>query len=317
MSRSANAKRSNECTKTYALATLQRGGLANRLFPWARAIVYSESTNSTMLRTNWSQFKIGPLLRGERDKRGYHSLFCNAPKDLKGVSRLQKLITLRKVSETELLGQMHELDTPRIVVFTGLGDYFGSLRGHHALVGRRLWQITRPEHKPAEGVAFPVVLHVRRSDFGENMTPLSWFCSQVESLRDHGILDDVAVVSDGSETELKRLVSMRGVSYVYTGSAIGDLWVASRACVIIGSSHSTFSAWASYLGQSVTTYRVGGNLVGLEEANEAFVGASEEDGSPDFLEAAKGSIETMRRLGPTVSRTISLNGESPNGVSGS
>ena len=60
------------------LARLQNGGLANRLFPWARAIVYSKRFDLGMLPVRWQQAKVGPLLRRETDLRLYLSQLTQA-----------------------------------------------------------------------------------------------------------------------------------------------------------------------------------------------------------------------------------------------
>src|SRR5262249_28756870 len=62
-------------SNVFAFPSVGRGGLGNMLFPWARAEVFRKRHGVPMLAPQWTQFKIGPLLRGERDKRYYTGLF--------------------------------------------------------------------------------------------------------------------------------------------------------------------------------------------------------------------------------------------------
>ena len=68
-------------------------GLGNILFPWATAIVYAKKHNLTRLQTTWRNLKFGTLLRKERDKRMYSSLFSG--KDV--VGGLKKFLLLKKI----------------------------------------------------------------------------------------------------------------------------------------------------------------------------------------------------------------------------
>ena len=50
-------------------------GLGNLLFPFARAIIYSNKNNIPLINPTWPNIKVGPVLRNERDKRFYIDLF--------------------------------------------------------------------------------------------------------------------------------------------------------------------------------------------------------------------------------------------------
>ena len=63
--------------KIYAYPILGRGGLGNMLFPWARAEIFCRKTGAQMLAPEWTRVKIGPILRGEKDKRTYMNHFDN------------------------------------------------------------------------------------------------------------------------------------------------------------------------------------------------------------------------------------------------
>jgi hypothetical protein len=53
-------------------------GLGNKLFPWARAVVFLEENKGKMIAPDWENYiKIGPYLRFEKDKRHYFNVFNN------------------------------------------------------------------------------------------------------------------------------------------------------------------------------------------------------------------------------------------------
>src|SRR5438105_4171690 len=83
----------------YCAARLPRAGLANRLFPYARCLVYSQRHGLPMLAPRWSQIKIGPLLRRETDSRLYNGMFSRPNWQLGGLRRLFVWLVARKIPE--------------------------------------------------------------------------------------------------------------------------------------------------------------------------------------------------------------------------
>jgi hypothetical protein len=98
------------------------------------------------------------------------------------------------------------------------------------------------------------------------------------------------VVSDGRDEELADLLGEPHVRRAGIGSAIGDILLLSRARVIIGSGGSSFSAWASFLGERpiVTIPGQSPAWFHLQHANGAYVGDFDPDApSPAFLEQVR------------------------------
>lgn len=60
------------------------------------------------------------------------------------------------------------------------------------------------------------------------------------------------VVSDGIKGELEPLLKLGNVECVRSGCAISDLLILARSQVLLASGSSSFSAWASFLGQMPT-----------------------------------------------------------------
>ena len=277
------------------LALLQNGGLANRLFPWARATIFSISNNYPMLGVEWRQAKIGPTLRRERDKRLYLNMMCQHPRYIGGFGRRLAIARLQKLPEPELLTEPAS-GKKGIVVFSGLSDYFQSLDGHHELLRSELRIVTKRKNFPSSESLTPIVAHIRRSDFGARATPLSWFESSLISIRAAGIKEDIGIVTDGTDNEVSSLLTIPGVRMIRTGSAIGDLWAAGNARVLLGSEHSTFTAWASFLGQSVTAFHPSGDMMGLPLVNRNLVcELNPQDSSSDFLDQAKRSLRAREQ----------------------
>jgi hypothetical protein len=132
-------------------------------------------------------------------------------------------------------------------------------------VREELVSITRPQH--LKGLMAPheksIVLHVRLGDFvapeGESRIPsgawctrmpLPWYQSAIAACRRTlGSDTPVRVFSDGSDDELRPLLSIPRVRRASFGTSIADLHALSTAHVFIASGGSTFSMWASYLGR--------------------------------------------------------------------
>ena len=125
----------------YCKAILPRAGLGNRLFPWARCCVYSELNHAPMLAVRWWQLKLGPLLRGETDRRFYARLFHPAESDVRRWQSLLIEIRAHRVPEPEDLNwtpSLPDSGRPALVVFEGECDHFARLHGREEFLKRRL-----------------------------------------------------------------------------------------------------------------------------------------------------------------------------------
>jgi hypothetical protein len=68
------------------------------------------------------------------------------------------------------------------------------------------------------------------------------------------------VVTDGTEDQLKCLMRLPNMHFVRPGCAISDLLILSKSKVLLRSGGSSFSAWASYLGQMPTISHPGQSM---------------------------------------------------------
>jgi len=252
----------------YCRALLPRNGLGNRLFPWARCLIFSHLHQSPMLAPTWTQVKLGPLLRREKDLRFYHNLFKTRTGDVRGLPRLWIAATAQRRKEPENLSESPQKTSGKnaLVTFEGVQPYFRDLNGWSGFLGEALTAITRERwlEQMRRIPAPPIGIHVRRGDFrrplpsddfrtsGGLQIPITWYVESVKALRRIlGVSLEVRVFSDGTLEELQELLQLEGVSRGDTGSAVGDLLGLSKSKILIASG-STFSAWASFLGQMPT-----------------------------------------------------------------
>jgi hypothetical protein len=220
-----------------------------------------------VISPTWSQLKIGPLLRGERDHRWYGHLFRTAETEVAGLERLRLLASTPRVPE-------HEVDSvreTRVVEVRGFSDYFSQILGFHALILQWLRAIAHPtvlrDHPARRIRAFAI--QVRLGDFsksdpssaragGTNVRlPLSWYEGAILRIRrELGACVPAIVFSDGLDDELAPLLRLPETSRYPSRSSLGDLFEMAQCAVLLGSA-STFSMWASYLGQQPTLWHPG------------------------------------------------------------
>ncbi|MGC1396745.1 MAG: alpha-1,2-fucosyltransferase [Coleofasciculaceae cyanobacterium] len=257
---------------------LPRAGLGNMLFVWAKAILFSELNSFPVIAPSWNQLRIGPYLRNERDKRMYQHFFTNK----NYVSRFSYLLTFLSNRELYYNPPIEKLDlsnldqnskTSIIYIFDKIpswNDDFNDLKEHQKFIKQQLIATIRPtvfktiSERPAPEIA----IHVRRGDFkalkpdekltsdlAHARTPINWFINVLSVIRKiAGYTIPVTIFSDGYDQELSELLSLPEVHRPLSSSALSDLFTMSRSKLLIASSRSTFSAWASYLGQCPTVW---------------------------------------------------------------
>lgn len=263
---------------TLVHASVGRTGLGNMLFSWARAEVFSHRFRVPMLRPQWTQPKLGPLLRGETDFRYYAGLFDDRDY-VRGSQRLLALLRRRRVDGATVGIDSDPATLPSscdgaLVVFRGWQGWFrDDLHPHRLLVRRRLESILTDRVR-REIDSFPgpieIAIHVRRGDM-RNLVPPGhemsednvveseyYFLSVLRSIRrEAGRCVSAWVFTDAREGELGDLRREDGVRFAGRRSAIADMLSMSRASLLIASSASSFSAWASYLGAMPTVWHRG------------------------------------------------------------
>lgn len=250
-------------------------GLGNILFPWARAIIFARKNNLELINTTWKTLKIGPLLRGEIDTRGYSSLF--EENNIKGLKKFNLLNFKKRYSENNINEFLNE-KSESVLIFTNMKNQMLDILDDYDIVKNELCKITKKEHleniKKFDGKG--ITVHIRMGDFtipgseaeirnGKTncRLPLKWYISIINKIREE-INNDIPVniFSDGKDEELKEILSLSNVKRHYYGSAIADMLAISKSQLLIAS-NSTFSLWASYLGRMPTIWFPGTHRIKL------------------------------------------------------
>lgn len=257
----------------YVYPKLSRAGLGNCMLPWARAVVFQRRNAARMLAPQWVQPRLGAWIRNERAKRFYFGEFTNTDY-LKGARKHLLLRVGRNFGEDEFTaGQVSYGRRPAIIVFEGLRNYFDDIQGSRALINSELQRIVNPAilQRVASFRQPFVAVNMRRGDLtnqgwsderlmGEpRYTPTAWFVSAMQAISHHPNWQrlPIVLISDGRDTEIAPLLGDANCKLVTTGSAIGDILLLANAKLLVASGHSTFSMWASYLGEMPTIYYPG------------------------------------------------------------
>lgn len=287
----------------YGYPYVGRSGLGNCLFPWARCWLWCRAHSIPMLAPDWKQIRIGPYLRGERDKRQYHRLF-RPDRYIAGPLRLAVLTASRSVAESAVAPDRRP-SWPTVVRFSGVGDYFLELAGQSQSLLDELRAYAKPERVPHRLPEKPyVAVHVRRGDFsspqgnellrgGHNYRiDLEWYKSAIATLRHElGHPVPVELFTDGTSDEVAPLLELEHVSLRVADTAIEDLLLMSGAGALIASG-SSFSIWASYLAQCPTIWHRGQRRGGATS-----IPAFEPEWMPGERLPAEFVVEASARLG--------------------
>lgn len=260
-------------------------GLGNLLFPWARAFLLARANGWPLLQPTWPQFKLGPYLRREPDARSYQGLFQALAGEVCGLHKLALLLMAPRLDAADVqIGGKRGSALPRhaLVTVSGMAGLFDELLGQDAVLHEALYSMLRA---PVTGYACgadwlatrsrelqcerAVAVHVRFGDFlpadesdsqrgGANRRqPIGWYVAAVRSLQARtGVAWRFHVFSDASTAELGELLALRGVHRIQAASAAHDLLLMARHRALIASG-STFSMWASFLGQLPTLWYPG------------------------------------------------------------
>lgn len=139
-----------------------------------------------------------------------------------------------------------------VEVHNGLGNYFQDLNKDVPLVQEYFNKILKKEtvaKVDEQRMKDMVAVHVRLGDYVPEMrVDISWYRGVIEDIIKEYPQQRFALFSDGSDEELKSLLSIPNVERCFFGNAFADMWAISK-CKFIIASDSTFSAWGAFLGQ--------------------------------------------------------------------
>lgn len=244
----------------YANPIVGRTGLGNMLFSWARAETFCRDHGAVMLAPQWVNVcRIGPWLRGERDKRYYLRNFSNEGM-IRGLRRHLVLKSFHHVPESEYPPFVQSGGTSACVVdFRGMDRFFEPFLMDQPYVYNRLLAITSetilaPLRQLPEEIFIGV--HIRRGDFlkGGIAIPDTWYVKAVtramRAIDASGTPLTIRVFSDAQPEAFQFLSdAFPLVTFMPKAPALQDLLHLSRCAALVGTSRSTFSMWAAFLGQ--------------------------------------------------------------------
>ena len=235
-------------------------GIGNSLLVWARALIYSQKHNLKMLQPAWKNFAIGTIIRQQKDLRRYTNIFKD---DSNYLNNLRLLLFKRKIFEENLVN--HKFKSEDILIVKGLRNFFNDLYEANDLIYKHLLAMTND--KLLHGLNFnydnSITLHVRRSDFhgstvATEITDDQWFIRVVNLLRKKLSKNlKVYIFTDVKSNQIKELMSLPNTFRLDYKISVADLLSMTKSKIFIGSKHSTFSHWVSYLGQMPTVWSNG------------------------------------------------------------
>jgi len=252
----------------YAYPDVGRAGLGNMLFPWARCFIWAREHGVPMIAPIWYTFRIGPYLRRETDKRQYQKLFSHDHY----ISGIHKAFILKRNTIIDEANANSAFGKASVTVtFSGMQNKFEDLYGHHHQIREEFLRIVKPQFQQTE-IPYEeyIGIHIRRGDFkltsakesdlalragkSNQLIPIEWYISVLRSVRNKlGHEYPVVVFSDGHPEELRPILQLPYVTFSKGNEAVTDILGLAGSTVLITSA-STFSMWASYLGQPYTIW---------------------------------------------------------------
>lgn len=303
--------------RLYGYPDMGRTGLGHSLLAWARCVIWCEATGATMLPPLWLRPRLGPYLRGERDKREYFKLF-RMPALTVLLKRAALLVFASKTQSVEgvfkedifnakfLADNSDRWSAHVVVINNAMANnevkFFHFAHGHAPLLRKRFWEMVKPQYHPKPS-APAIALHVRMGDFSipssaadlktNNVRlPIQWYVSVLKLLRRQlGTSFPAIVYSDGSDNDLALLLAEPDVKRAPHQESVTDLMSISSAPVLVASG-SGFSLWGAFFGEVPTIHYPGQMKV---EILRDTTSTTENDGTMDlpesFLNKIKGRLK--------------------------
>ena len=251
-------------------------GLANMFFPMYRALQASKQFDGEFLMPTPTQIKIGPMLRRERDLRLYSDIFV---KRSPGEILKRFSLSIRRTITEESFG-----NAPKgpcgAVLFAGLKNHFKDLD-----LSRRqdfMSLLSQRSSNPLQRDTIEeIALHIRMGDFSQKQTnnmnsrvSFDWYAKALEVARERYPGIPARIYSD-EPGRCREFASDSECELADEGNALEDIFNLAKSRALVAS-QSSFSLWASFLGQSETFLPVGFNLEGYahpDQFNVTKVGA--------------------------------------------
>ena len=249
------------------IAKLPRAGLGNKLFVWARAVVFANENKLPLYIIGLNRIHIGPYLRGEKVKRFYLGQFRRNSFRFK-MLYFQHQLTKTSIKKEPNLKTIAIKDNTRYVFdqIPSWKNYFESIRSYRLTIKKAFFnalseKVKRQLDKYDSNIELGI--HIRMGDFktlptggdfklfGATRTPLTYFINCVKKITQLLKLPPkVAIFSDGYKEELREILSLENTTLSDCSADVVDMINLSRCKIIVMSAHSSFSEWAGFLSES-------------------------------------------------------------------
>ena len=234
-------------------------GLGNHLLTYSRAFLGSHKQGGKLIEPPWTQIKLGPILRKEKDWRTYYGIFKR--RSLQEQYLFIKMALTEKVHENDA----SEINTPnnKSIIYSGNKNFFHDFTDadkpliKDLILSRRIERNIRIEPSP-------LIVHIRLGDFiinnsnnrGESFRiAFDWYNNAIDYVKSkhHLARNEVTIISDGDPNYIRSFIRHKDVRILRdeTGNALDSILFLSSAKYIIAS-RSTFSMWGAYLGNTET-----------------------------------------------------------------
>ena len=155
----------------------------------------------------------------------------------------------------------------QVKYFKGMNNLFTPFKTKQPYVKQELLKIVNPYHLKNAMKFNPdsIGIHIRMGDFiftddeqslrggaWNYRLPIKWYQHIIAKINEKSNLP-ICIFSDANEEDLHEILKLKNCKIVHFGSAISDLIALSNSKVLV-SSGSTFSMWASFLGQMPTIW---------------------------------------------------------------
>ena len=229
---------------------LPKAGLGNQLFPLTKALVFAHINKLPLIIVNYHQLKIGPYLRGEKNKRQYKGFFL-FQKNIAAAQidnwKLTRYENYRRVNEATLETVKAGTGEKNMYCFSAMphwNDYFEGLKEYHLLAKKLLLQQISPAIlTKLVNIQHPVIgVHIRQGDFrklktdedfakvGTVRTPAEYFIRIIKSIREiNGSNLPATVFTDGYKNELPEIFNLGDVTLSEVKNDLLDLLLLSKS----------------------------------------------------------------------------------------
>jgi hypothetical protein len=231
-------------------------GLGNLLFPIARAIAGQCERGGTLVYPTMRQFKIGPYLRREADKRTYGD-----------VLRHRTGYDWRNWLASQSLPAISERDAPAdlnsgCICYEGMDGHFLSLLNYSEEI--RAWIGENGRFKGSLAQPYNIAIHVRVSDFidddgtedGFNVRQSwDWYKHAVDEARRliGKTAPSIMLFTDIDAAEARAGLAVANVATDPSKNALTAMMNMAQSEIIV-TSRSTFSMWGAFLGNSAAIW---------------------------------------------------------------